>query len=214
MQSQARRTQAERRNQSEAALLKTAIDIIAGVGVGGVTFEALGRLGGFSRGLATIHFGSKAKLIDAVLRHLHENQEALVREHRFDQRPGLDAVLGYVEFNLREMARRNEARAYFMLLSSSVADANEMRAAFAATHAEVAARLRGWIIKGQAEGAIRTDIPAQTAALMVGCLMFGVSMQLLVDPAVDFAPLREASLLMLRHSLSVAHAKRRPANRA
>jgi AcrR family transcriptional regulator len=201
----ARKTQAERRSQSEQALLKAAIDVIAGGGVGAVTFEALGRSSGFSRGLASVRFGSKARLIEAVLRHLHERQEALVHEHRFDEIAGLDAVLGYADLCLRDMARRNEARAYFMLLSSSVADASDTRAGFAAIHAEEEERLHRWIARGQAEGAIRPELDPGAAALMIGCLMFGLSMQLLVDPAIDFEPLREASLSMLRISLVAPH---------
>lgn len=202
MGSQARKTQSERRNQSEAALLKAAVDVIATSGVGGVTFEALGKTGGFSRGLASVRFGSKARLIEAVLRHLHERQETLAREQELDGLPGLDAVMRYVEVNMRDMARRNEARAYFMLLSSSVAEASDMRSTFAATHAEVEEKLHRWVAKGQAEGTIRPELDPQAAALMIGCLMFGLSMQLLVDPLVDFDSVREASLTMLRTSLA------------
>lgn len=201
MVSQARKTQAERRSESEQALLSAAVGLIAREGVGAVTFEALGKTGGFSRGLVSVRFGSKAGLIEAVLRHLHERQEALVQELGFDEKSGLDAVIGYADHCLRDMARRVEARAYFMLLSSAVAEANETRAAFAATHAEVEARLRRWIARGQAEGTIRRELDPGAAALMIGCLMFGLSMQLLVDPSVDFEPLREASLSMLRTSL-------------
>jgi AcrR family transcriptional regulator len=204
--SSARKSQAERRSESERALLEAAIDVIANAGVGAVTFEALGRSGGFSRGLASVRFGSKARLIEAVLQHLHERQDALVREHRFDEIAGLDAVLGYADLCLRDMARRSEARAYFMLLSSSVADASDTRASFAATHAEVEGRLHRWIMRGQSEGAIRRELDPGAAALMIGCLMFGLSMQLLVDPTVDFAPLRKASLAMLRTSLAVPDA--------
>lgn len=202
MATQARKSQAERRSKSEQALLKAAIDVIAGAGVGAVTFEALGKSGGFSRGLASVRFGSKARLIEAVLHHLHERQEALVQEHGFDALPGLEAVMAYADHCLRDMARRNEARAYFMLLSSAVAEANDTRASFAATHAEVEQRLRRWVARGRDEGTIRAAIDPGAAALMIGCLMFGLSMQLLVDPSVDFEPLREASLAMLKASLA------------
>lgn len=197
-----RRTQAERRSQSEQGLLKAAIDVIAGAGVGAVTFETLGRASGFSRGLATQRFGSKQKLIEAVLAHLHDRQEATLREHQLDAKPGLEAILSYVDVCLRDLALRNEARAYFMLLSSSVAEASDLRSGFREAHAEVEARLMAWVARGQAEGAIRADIDGRAAALMIGCLMFGVSMQLLVDPAMDLGPLRAMSLATVRSSLA------------
>ena len=198
----ARRTQAERRSESERGLLKAAIDVIAGAGVGAATFEALGRESGFSRGLATQRFGSKQKLIEAVLAHLHERQEAMVAEHGLDALPGLEAILAYVAVTVRDLAHRNETRAYFKLLSSSVADASDLRDGFRSQHAKVKQRFVGWVEKGQAEGQIRADVDPDAAALTIGCLLLGLSMQLLVDPAMDLAPLRETSLSMLRISLA------------
>jgi len=197
-----RRTQAERRSESERALLDATIEVIAREGVGAVTFEALGKTGGFSRGLATSHFGSKANLIEAVLRNLHGRQEQLLQDHGLDARPGLDAVLAYADLCLSQMADSKEARAYFMLLSSSVAEANEWRPAFAETHAVVKDRLERWIVRGQADGQVRREVDSSGTAMMVGCLMFGISMQLLVDPEIEFTALRESSLAMIRASLS------------
>ncbi|MBU6266799.1 MAG: TetR/AcrR family transcriptional regulator [Sphingomonadales bacterium] len=198
-----RRTQVERRSQSEAALLQAAVDLIAREGVGAVTFEALARVGGFSRGLASVRFGSKARLIEAVLAQLHERQEAKIAELGFEALPGREAILGYVDASLRDIGLRNEARAYFMLLSSAVAEASELRSAFAGTHAGVERRLARWVERGQADGTIRRDLDPQATGLMIGCLMFGQSMQLLVDPGVDCDRLREASVAMLRTTLAV-----------
>ena len=204
-----RRTQAERRSHSEQALIKAAIDLIAQEGVGGVTFEALARVGGFSRGLPGLRFGSKAKLIEAVMHHLHERQETQVAEHGFEQLPGLEAIIAYVDGCLRDLAHRHEARAYFMLLSSTVgassgAQACDMHRQFAQIHRQVEARLQRWLIKGQAEGQIGASIRPDAAALTIGSLMFGVNMQFLVDPAIDFAAMRTASLAMLRTALAPA----------
>jgi AcrR family transcriptional regulator len=195
-----RRTQAERRDGSERGLLQAAIAVVAEEGVGAVTFDAVGRKGSFSRGLATQRFGSKRGLIEAVIRHLHERQEALRGEGRIDDLPGLEAVLAFVDHYLRDLAANDEGRAYFMLLSSAVADASELRAVFAAAHARVERRLEAWVLRGQAEGAIRREIDADAAALMIGSLLFGLSMQLLIDPTVDLDPIRETSLTTLRLS--------------
>jgi len=199
----ARRTQAERRDESERGLLQAAIAVVAEEGVGAVTFDAVGRKGGFSRGLATQRFGSKHGLIEAVLEHLHERQEVLHRETDIDDLPGLDAVLAYVDLFLRDLSATGEARAYFMLLSSAVADASALRAVFAAAHERVERRLEAWVLKGQAEGAIRREIDADAAALMIGSLLFGLSMQLLIDPAMNLDPIRETSLATLRLSFGV-----------
>ena len=65
----ARRTQAERRDESGRSLVEAAIAVVARQGVNAATFDAIGRQAGYSRGLATQRFGSKQGLIEAVIRH-------------------------------------------------------------------------------------------------------------------------------------------------
>jgi AcrR family transcriptional regulator len=201
-----RRTQAERRSESERGLVQAAVGVIASQGVGAVTFESVGRAGGFSRGLATQRFGSKQGLIDAVLGHLHDQQQSRVRAQAESGPSGLAAVLDYVGACLGDMVMREETRAYFMMLSSAIAEANDTRGFFRETHAEVEQRLAAWVAQGQAAGTIRADVDPGAAALMIGCLLFGMSMQLMVDPAMDLAPLRTISLAMLKSSLSASPA--------
>ena len=197
----ARRTQSERRHASEQALLAAAIEIIATRGVGSLTFEALAETGGFSRGLVSARFGNKARLIEAVLNTLHERHEATFRHEEVVGKDGLDAILSYVELALADMATRKEARAYYVLLSSSLAEVGDSRSFFAATHETVRQRLEDWVRAGQESGTIRTAIDPASAAMMIGCMMFGSAMQYLVDASVNFDALRRSSLAMLRSSL-------------
>lgn len=197
-----RRTQAERRDESGRSLVEAAIAVAARDGVSAVTFEAIGREAGYSRGLATQRFGSKRGLIEAVIARLHEAQESALLAHEIDSRPGLEAVLSFVDVYLRGLAGEHDGRAYFMLLSAAVADATELRAAFAEEHGRIERRLEDLVRRGQAEGAIRRELDPAAAALMVGSLLFGLSMQTLVDPTTDLDPIRETSLTMLRLSLA------------
>jgi len=197
----ARRTQASRRDESGRSLVQAAVAVVAEEGVSAATFEAIGGKAGYSRGLATQRFGSKQGLIEAVIQHLHELQEAALAEHGIDDLPGFEAVLAYVDLYLRGLSSEaGGGRAYFMLLSSAVADATAMRAAFAAEHGRVERRLEALVLKGQAEGDIRRDLDADAAALMIGSLLLGLSMQVLVDPETNLEPIRETSLATLRLS--------------
>lgn len=193
-----RRTQAERRDESGRGLVQAAIAVVADEGVSAATFEAIGRRAGKSRGLVTQRFGSKQGLIEAVIDHLHDNQEELLAQFGVDRMPGFEAVLAYVDGYLRFLSLQGEGRAYFMLLSAAVADATSLRAAFAAEHGRVEARLEALLRRGQAEGDIRREIDPAAAALMIGSLLLGLSMQLLVDPDTDVDPIRETSLATLR----------------
>lgn len=205
-QTAARRTQAERRDESGRSLLEAAVEVVAEQGVSAATFESIGRRAGYSRGLATQRFGSKQKLIEAVINHLHERQEAALAENRIDGMPGLEALLAYVDLYLRILSLKGEGRAYFMLLSAAVADAAPLREGFAAEHARVERQLEALVLRGQAEGDIRREIDADAAALMIGSLLLGLSMQLLVDPNMNLDPIRETSLATLRLSFGTPRA--------
>lgn len=200
----ARRTQAERRDESQRGLVQAAIEVVADQGVSAATFEAIGRGAGYSRGLVTQRFGSKQGLIDAVIAELHERQEQALAEFGIDDLPGFDAVLAYVDLYLRGLSTSGDGRAYFMLLASAVADASAIRAAFAVEHGRIERRLEALVQKGQDEGDIRREIDADAAALMIGSLLLGLSMQLLVDPTMNLDPIRETSLATLRLSFGTA----------
>ena len=195
-----RRTQAERREDSEQGLVRAAIAVTAEQGVSAATFEAIGQRGGYSRSLVTRRFGSKQGLIDAVINYLHDRRRVLAAEHGLDQMSGLDALLADTDLYLRSLSEKGELKAYFMMLSFAVADASSLRTAFAAAHEQVRARLRDYVQRGQAEGCVRSDLDADAAALMVGSLQLGLSMQLLVDPTMNLDPIRKTSLATLRLS--------------
>jgi AcrR family transcriptional regulator len=195
-----RRTQAERREDSERGLVRAAIAVTAERGISAATFEAIGQRGGYSRSLVTRRFGSKQGLIDAVISYLHERRRVLAAEHGIDQMSGLDALLADTDLYLRSLSEKGELKAYFMWLSAAVADASSLRAAFAASHEQVRKRLRDYVQRGKAEGCVRSDLDADAAALMVGSLQLGLSMQLLVDPTMNLDPIRKTSLATLRLS--------------
>lgn len=196
----ARRTQAERRDASGRELVQAAIAVVAAEGVAAATFEAIGRHAGKSRGLVTQRFGSRQGLIEAVIGYLHDAQEVAMVEAGIDDLPGLVALLGYVDAYLRGLDESADGAAYFRLLSSAVADVSEFRAAFAEEHRRIERRLEGLVLRGQAEGDIRRGIDADAAALMIGSQLLGLSMQRLVDPDMDLAPIRETTLATLRLS--------------
>ncbi|MDP1631041.1 MAG: TetR/AcrR family transcriptional regulator [Caulobacter sp.] len=200
---QLRQTQAERRDQSERGLLSAATQVIAERGVTAATLDAIGAKAGYSRGLATQKFGSKQGLIEALIAHLHARQDEALDACGVDGMPGLEAVLTYVDLYLRNLALKGEGRAYFMLLAGAVADLSVLRTAFAASHERIERRLEAMVERGQAEGAIRREMDADAAALMVGSLLLGLSIQCLIDPDMDLEPIRTTSLATLRLSFAV-----------
>jgi len=197
-----RRTQAERRDQSERGLVEASIAVVSEEGVSAATFEAIGRRGGYSRGLVGQRFGSKLGLIEAVIAYLHDEKETYTSAHRVDGLPGLEALLAYVDLYLQRLSHLGEVQAYFRLLCWAVADISAFRSAFATEHDHVRARFEGWLIRGQAEGQIRPDLDPTAAALMVGSQLLGLSIQMLIDPTMDVDPIRVTCVATLRQAFA------------
>src|SRR6516225_10584007 len=106
-----RRSQAERRDESERLLVEATLKIVAGQGVNAATFEEIGKEAGLSRGLATQRFGSKRGLVEAVIAYLHKRREAIMQAEHIDEMPAFDAIARFVDDHLRALKKRDDGRA-------------------------------------------------------------------------------------------------------
>ena len=193
-----RRSQAARRTQSERTLIRATLSVVAEQGVSAATFATIGQAAGYSRGLATHKFGSKAGLIDAVIDFLHQERDAHLEAAHVAEMHGLDALIFYADSHLRDLAALKQTQAYFMLLAQSAADLTEVRKAFAASHARVRVWLEDVIRRGQGEGVVRRELDPTSGALVLGSLLMGLSFQWLIDPDADLEPTRATALQALR----------------
>ena len=200
--STARRSQAERRDESQRSLVEATLAVVANRGVSAATFDEIGRAAGYSRGLATQKFGSKRGLIEAVIDYLHQQREAMLEAAHVADMSGLEAIAHYIDSHLASLDAERGGRAYFMLLAAAVADRSALREAFADEHDRVRDWLEQRFRQGQAAGDIRPDIDPYGGAMMVGGLLLGLSLQSLVDPATDLKVIRAASVAAMRRSFA------------
>lgn len=198
-----RRTQAERRAESDRGLLLAAAELIAEEGFNAATFEKVGARAGYSRGLASQRFGSKDGLIEALIDYLHERSEELVFAEGLNGVKGLDAILASVDIYMRNFEAEQAIRAYFVAMAGAVGTLSPQRAAFAASHMKAKERFAHHLREGQEMGNISSEIDADAAALMIGSLILGVSTQWLIDPTTDLPRVRQTTLDTLRRSLAV-----------
>jgi AcrR family transcriptional regulator len=199
----ARRTQQERREQAEAALLNAAAELAVERGVRSLTLARVGERAGYSRGIVTHHFGSKQALIERLAR---ATQAGFV-PGLGGLPPGLDRLLrlinGYVGA-LGQVAVLNRA---FLLLWAEAATEPELAPIFRDRDDAFRADLRDDVQAGIADGTIRPDVtPAEAAVEVVGQLR-GIALQRLLDPrAVDTERLRHTVTEHWRRALSPAEA--------
>jgi len=177
------------------------MSVVADRGASAATFEEIGREGGYSRSLAAQKFGSKRGLIEAVIVYLQRRREAIMEASHVSEMPALEAIDNYVESHFSDL-NNHLGRSYFMLLAAAVADATSMREAFAASHERVRIWLKALLQRGQADGDIRSDIDPDSAALMIGSLLLGVSIQWLIDPTTDVDRIQSTSIETIRRSFA------------
>jgi AcrR family transcriptional regulator len=176
----ARRTQKERRDQAEAALLGAAAELVVEQGVRSLTLARVGERAGYSRGLVTHHFGSKQALLERL---------ALATQTGFvpgldGLPPGLDRLLRLIDGYLGALGDVRVLNRAFLLLWAEATTAPDLAPIFRERDAAFRADLREDVAAGIADGAIRPDVvPDEVAIAVVGQLR-GVGLQRLLDPGV------------------------------
>lgn len=196
-----RRTQAQRRDASEQRLLAAAAKLIAQHGFGAATFERVGDLAGYSRGLASQKFGSKDGLVRAVIGFLVARMEGLYdKQLRVVDSPK-QKVIAYVDVFLSNIAADQLFRAYFIMMAAAIANRLPVASAFLDWHEAVKVRLRELIKDGQRSREISGALDAEAVALSIGSLLLGIAMELLLDPRMDMPALRRAALSSVARTL-------------
>lgn len=201
-----RRTQAQRREQSDNRLLEAAAAIIAGEGYLAATLERVGTGAGFSRGLASRKYGSKDGLIEAVIwrvsAHVHDQIDRAIAPLA----DPLDQLLALFDRFVELVLSDTMVRAYFVLFSAMIANRLETRSVFEQVQQRFGQRIEDLIRAAQASGQVPPALPAKHAAFMVGCLLAGISietaMDYAADPETDPSALRRDLGAMLRRALA------------
>ncbi len=200
-----RRTQAERRAESENRLLTAAAQIIASEGYLAATLERVGERAGFSRGLASRKYGSKDGLIEAVIwrvsAHVHEQVDQAIAGVADPLEQLLRLFDRFVELVLTDTS----VRAYFVLFSAMIANRLDTRSVFDEVQQRFGDRVATLIGEAQAAGTVPAALPAAHAAFMVGCLLAGISIETAgdyqADDSADPVALRADLVAMLRRAL-------------
>jgi AcrR family transcriptional regulator len=175
-----RRTQRERRAESEQKLLAATAELIVERGFGQLSLSAIGERAGYSHALVTHLFGTKAALIE----RLNDIVDELYGNHigpAIAEKEGIASVVAFVTAYLGLVTSSDPmARVHVVLWAEAVGGAPELRASriqwdrhFRARVAELVAR---------ACGKPKVDNDCETTAFVIVGLLRGVAMQWLLDP--------------------------------
>ena len=177
-----RRTQAERRALSERRVLDAAAQLIAARGTSDVSFTEIATAAGCARGLPGYLFGTKAYLLDSLVRDLlHQFMDDVLRP-RLD-RGGLVAVLTVARLFLRMLAPLQEGtHAIYVLIGESLEPDAPASASINEHHRAIRDMFRGWIIEGIEAGEIRADLHPDSAAVLLLAQLRGLGLLAIADP--------------------------------
>ena len=181
------RTQAERTAMAESRMVRAAIELLNTVGIQGTTMVAIGEMAGYSRGLATHHFGSKSGLFRTVLKQVSAAwTEELVSNLK--GQTGISAMTTAVESHLAHALRHPDyIRAQNILWGAALDPSSEFKPNVADFMKIQRESVAAWVKGGQERGEIDQDINAERIPEQFYGGMIGISNQWLVSPDFDLA---------------------------
>ena len=180
-------TQAERTARAEDSMIAAAIELLNTAGIQGTTLVAIGERSGYSRGLATHHFGSKAGLFRTVLKRMTAVwTEELVRALR--GRTGIEAVTAAIDAHLAHVLRHPDyIRATNILWGAALDPSSEFKPNVAEFMRIQRRSVASWIRGGQELGEISPAIDPERIAEQYYGGLIGINNQWLVSPDFDLA---------------------------
>jgi AcrR family transcriptional regulator len=177
-----RLTKADRSALSERRTLEAAVALMGERGYEKTTLAAIGEAAGYSRGLATHHFGSKADLFARVIRWISDKARRRF-EPALKESEGLDALFAFVDAH-RQFANESPGmtRALYVLWFQSLIADSPMRDAAIEDLLGHRDRVRRMIEQGIAAGTVRSEVDATAEAIQFCGTLFGLGLQWLIDP--------------------------------
>jgi len=181
------KTQAERTALAEERMIGAAIDLLNSVGIEGATLKAIGEKAGYSRGLATHHFGTKAGLFRKLLREVSASWvEAL--QDKVGDKTGREALLTATDAHLQHVLKHpDHLRAMYILWFGSLDPGSEFKPNLSGFMRLQRESMAQWIRGGQELGEIRKDVDPARAGVQLYANLIGINHQWLVDPGLNLA---------------------------
>ncbi len=166
-------------------MVEATIELLNTVGLAGTTLIAIGDRAGYSRGLASHHFGSKSGLFRKVLKHITAIW-SLELEQRVADKTGLCAILSALDTH-RDHVRQypNHVRAMFILWSGSFDPASEFKPNVTEFHRLQREAAAAWVVGGQQAGEVRTEVDPEGFGEQFYASLLGINYQWLVNQSID-----------------------------
>jgi AcrR family transcriptional regulator len=186
-----RRTQEQRTAQSDKRMQEAAISLIVEKGIAGTTLAAIGERSGYSRGLVTHRFGSKAGLLAYVHNMAVSDWISRVQAAVGDRsgaealRRAVGALYGFI------VQEPEEIRAMYLLRYSSIDAGSGVKTSVAKALLAQRRDVQRWIEIGQESGMVNQRVQPALAAELFCAAIDGLIYRWLVNPKLPVQDLRD-----------------------
>ena len=166
-----RRTQAERRSETRRRVLDAATSLVAAHGSRAVSLAAVGEAAGYSRGIVNHHFGSRARLLEELIRYTQQFDVLA------DSPTGLGRLTQFVEAYLGGMHDRSpRSEAFLKLWTESAGAEPSLAPLFAERDASFRGALAQYLRDGLGDGSVAQGVDPEVAAVAIIGLLRGTAM--------------------------------------
>ena len=195
-------TQAERTAISDRAMLDAAIELVLKHGTEKTTLAMIGEKAGYSRGLATYRFGSKAGLYDTLCKSIGRNWLEYLKKG-VDDMVGIDAMCAALDSIYQWVSDSpNEARVLQILHCGSASPGSEYQETSIGIHRRQLSDVVEWVRAGQRQGQICSNVDADAVAAEYVAYSSGITFLWLLSPETfNFENANKAMKNYLRTSL-------------
>ena len=188
-----RRTQEQRRAETERRVVDAATELIATSGSRRITLAQVGEAAGYSRGIVYHQFGSRERLVEAVLDKV-QRMELPAYEGN-----GLEQLVGIVETYLAVVSQRAPSmRAFLQLWLEALAADPVVAPLFAERDRGFRRWLSDVVARGIADGTVVRDAVPDGAGALLIAIVRGSSVQMAASPEVDAASVTAEAVRAVR----------------
>jgi len=187
---------------SDRRLTDAAIELLLERGTAGTTLQAIGERSGYSRGLVTHRFGSKAGLFRHVLHDVTQGWRQRL-DAAVAGRTGTEAICAAADALRRFIAEEPERlRVMYMLCFLSIDPSAEYRANVAEALTVQRADVARWVREGQARGLVAAQVSPTRFAEQFCASTYGIVYQWLFGRDVSHQRMYREFIADLRRKLT------------
>jgi AcrR family transcriptional regulator len=172
-----------RSERSTRLIIRAAGDLVVEGGYQTMTLATVGERAGYSRSLATARFGSKAKLLEALVDEIEQHWDIETALPTHDGQSGLETLRTFI-VNIRDAYKRDpwSLAVMYALMFEALRPVPDLRGRITDMHRDLHSRIASIVSAGIEDGSIDPKVEPEQQASMIIAQMRGVGYLWQLDP--------------------------------